>query len=47
LPPGTGCFPRLGGAEAEAGPTAEAILDLFIEGIPSYPADLTSRAAKR
>ena len=28
-----GHFPRWGIAKAEAGPTAEAIIDLFIEGI--------------
>ena len=32
-----GHFPRWGIAEEEAGPTAEAILDLFIEGIARKP----------
>jgi AcrR family transcriptional regulator len=34
-----GHFPRWGIAEEEAGPTAEAILDLFIEGIASKRPD--------
>ena len=33
-----GHFPRWGIAEDEAEPTAEAILDLFIEGIAQRPA---------
>ena len=32
-----GHFPRWGIAEDEAVPTAEAILDLFIEGIAKVP----------
>jgi AcrR family transcriptional regulator len=39
-----GHFPRWGIADAEAGRTAEAILDLFIEGIAAPPGPASRRA---